>query len=232
MKRRVTSIVLLAPLAVAVACFVGWAAEREGGNSPSLPPLKVDRTAPLLLKEGRKPSGLTPLKVDKTAPLLLDDAAGLTKKPAAKPGAAKHADNSACFVCHGNYQEESMALSHAIADVGCVKCHGDSFAHRNDEDNVTPPDTMYAEADIAANCAKCHDTHDAAAVKVIAKWQERCPAKTNPADLLCTDCHGEHRLSFRTVWWDKKTRKLVVRKQDEQVKRAPDLTKKPGKPAG
>jgi hypothetical protein len=210
----------------AIACLAAWAVESDAPKPPGLPPLKVDRTAPLLLKEGGKPPGLTPLKVDKGASLLLNDAAGPTKKPAAKPG-AKHADNSACFVCHGNYQEESMALSHAIADVGCVKCHGNSFAHRNDEDNVTPPDTMYAEADIAANCATCHDTHNAPAAKVIAKWQERCPAKTNPANLLCTDCHGEHRLKFRTVWWDKKTGKLVVRKQDEEVKRAPDLTKKP-----
>ena len=222
MKRHV--VVFIAPLAVAVACFVGWAAEKEGGMPSGLPPLKVDKAAPLSLKEG----GLTPLKVDKGAPLLLNDAAGPTKKP----GAAKHADNSSCFVCHGNYQEESMAVAHALADVGCVKCHGNSFAHRNDEDNVTPPDTMYAEADIAANCANCHETHNAPAAKVIAKWQARCPVKTNPTELLCTDCHGEHRLKFRTVWWDKKTGKLVVRKQDEQVKRAPDLTKKPGKPAG
>ncbi len=47
------------------------------------------------------------------------------------------------------------------------------------------------------------------AQKVIARLLERCPEKTNPAALVCTDCHGEHRLKVRTVVWDKETRKLL-----------------------
>ena len=137
------------------------------------------------------------------------------------------ADNNACYVCHGNYKEEPFALIHAKEDVGCADCHGESHDHRNDEDNITPPDKMYAQEDIASACAECHETHDAPARKVIARWQERCPAKTDPKKLVCTDCHGEHRLKFRTVWWNKKTGELIVRKQGQRTKAAEDLTAEP-----
>ena len=137
------------------------------------------------------------------------------------------ADNNACYVCHGNYQEEPFALLHAKEDVGCADCHGESHDHRNDEDNITPPEKMYAEADIGPACAKCHETHDAPASKVIARWQDHCPAKIDPKKLVCTDCHGEHRLKFRTVWWNKKTGELVIRKQGQQTKKADDLTTVP-----
>lgn len=139
------------------------------------------------------------------------------------------ADNSACYVCHGNYQEEPMVLSHAKEDVGCADCHGESHDHRNDEDNITPPEKMYAEGDIGPACAKCHETHDAPAAKVIARWQERCPAKSDPEKLLCTDCHGTHRLKFRTVWWNKKTGELVIRKEGQRTKAAKDLSTAPAK---
>ena len=171
-----------------------------------------------------KPGGLPPLKVDTNAPLLLDSP---VPKEKLKPAKGPVADNSACHVCHTNYEEDTLAVQHARANVGCVKCHGLSLAHRNDEDNITPPDTMYAADVIEPACLQCHETHDAPAKKVLARWKERCPAKENPEDLVCTDCHGEHRLKFRTVWWDKKTGKLANRK-GERIKVAPDYTKKPG----
>jgi formate-dependent nitrite reductase cytochrome c552 subunit len=163
-----------------------------------------------------KPGGPPPLKVDKEAPLLLDEPnpKGVTKTPV-----GRLADNSACHVCHTNYQEESLALVHAKANVGCVKCHGDSIAHRNDEANITPPDTLYPLAKIDTACHRCHKAHDAPAAKVIGRWQERCPAKTNPKDIVCTDCHGEHRLKLRTVRWDKETRKLLLK--DGEGKKPP-----------
>ncbi len=168
----------------------------------------------------KKPPGLPPLTVDRGAPLLLEEPEA--PDPWATPEGPK-ADNSACFVCHTNYDEEPMAVLHQKKNVGCIKCHGQSFAHRDDEDNITPPDVMFSAKTINSSCGECHDTHDAPARKVIAKWQERCPAKTNPRDLVCTDCHGQHRLKFRTVWWDKETRKLIIRDK-ERVKMAPDLT--------
>ncbi len=137
------------------------------------------------------------------------------------------ADNSSCYVCHGNYEVEPMALIHAKEDVGCADCHGQSHEHRNDEDNITPPDKMFAGSGIERNCKECHETHDAPAEKVIARWQERCPAKSDPDELLCTDCHGTHRLTFRTVWWNKKTGELVVRKDGQRTKADKDLTTAP-----
>lgn len=119
------------------------------------------------------------------------------------------ADNQACFVCHANYDEEEMADQHAKANVGCTECHGPSTAHRNDENNITPPDRMFPKEAIDPDCVRCHDTHDAPARKVIARWQQRSLGNKDPKEMVCTDCHGEHRLAHRTVRWDKKTGKLI-----------------------
>ena len=54
-----------------------------------------------------------------------------------------------------------MVTVHAKENVGCAKCHGVSLAHRNDEDNVTAPDKMYAPARIDNACRQCHEDHDA-----------------------------------------------------------------------
>jgi formate-dependent nitrite reductase cytochrome c552 subunit len=145
-----------------------------------------------------------PLVVDKDAPLLLDD-------PPEEPGPEMPDENQACYVCHTNYEEEPLAVWHGEEDVACIDCHGKSFAHRNDEDNITPPDVMYPPEKIAKKCAECHETHDAPAVEVIALWQQRCPEKTDPKSIVCTDCHGQHRLKLRTVRWNKRTGELIVR---------------------
>jgi hypothetical protein len=58
--------------ALVVLAAVLGGAEQDGQKqkSPGLPPLKVDRSAPLL------PGGPPPLEVDHSAPLLLDGPAG------------------------------------------------------------------------------------------------------------------------------------------------------------
>jgi formate-dependent nitrite reductase cytochrome c552 subunit len=123
-------------------------------------------------------------------------------------------DNSACYVCHGNYEQESLVLTHGREDVSCVACHGESVDHRNDEDNITPPDTMYDLAAIDPKCKECHETHDAPAREVVRRWQERCPKKTDLKQIVCTDCHFDHRLPFRNVRWNKKTGELLPRKEE------------------
>jgi len=158
-------------------------------------------------------SGPPPLVIDKEAPLLLDEPAEADEACCAETAQAS-ADNTACFVCHANYQEETLASEHAKARVGCVDCHGESYPHRNDENNITPPDIIYPRDRIDQSCQKCHATHDVPAARVIALWLKRCPAKTDPKTIVCTDCHGEHRLRIRTVRWDKKTWKLIPRRQD------------------
>ena len=140
-----------------------------------------------------------PLVVDKSAaPLLLDEPKP-EAKPGAKPDARTGADNEPCFVCHGNYREEPLARRHAKEDVGCMKCHGSSAAHRGDEDNITPPDIIYALNKIDRMCQECHAEHNVPARKVVAAWQKKCPQKTDAASIVCTDCHGAHRLAHRTV---------------------------------
>jgi hypothetical protein len=87
---------------------------------------------------------------------------------------------------------------------------------------------MYPQESIDASCtAICHKTHDAPASAVVERWQKRCPTKTNPAEIVCTDCHFKHRLPFRTVWWNKKTGELVIRKGGQRVKHADDYTRQP-----
>ena len=144
---------------------------------------------------------LPPLELDDSEPLLLDESAEAT--------AASGADNLTCFVCHANYSEEPFAVRHASMDVGCAACHGESIAHKNDENNTTPPDHMFPPDAIAKLCKKCHDSHDVSPNNVIALWQKKTNGKIKPEKLVCTDCHGNHRLKIRTVRWNKKTRKLL-----------------------
>ncbi len=160
-------------------------------------------------KAEKTSGGLPPLKIDRSAPLMLDD------PPEEDPFAVPEGpvvDNTACYCCHTNYEEDPFVVYHAKANVGCMKCHGKSLDHRNDEGNIIPPDQMFPPEAIAANCKECHDRHNAPPAKVIALWQERCSEKTNPDELLCTDCHGQHRLTIRTVRWNKKTGELVLLK--------------------
>jgi hypothetical protein len=167
-----------------------------------------------------------PLKVDKSAPLLLDEPAA--PEPAATDPKKPRADNSACFVCHGNFQDERMVTVHAKENIGCVKCHGPSLAHRNDEDNVTAPDTMFPAQRIDNSCRKCHDDHIAPPRKMIAMFQERFPRGIDPKKVVCTDCHGEHRLKIRSVLWDKELGKLL--KSDPAAAEKSGVGRK--KPAG
>jgi len=163
--------------------------------------------------DDKKKDGPPPLVIDKNAPLLLD--APPKQQPASAwdpfgTPAGPVADNSVCLCCHANYEEEPFAVTHAKQNISCIKCHGESIEHRNDEDNVTPPDKIFAPEKIEKVCDRCHDEHDVPATKVVARWLERCPEKKDAKKVVCTDCHGQHRLKIRTVRWDKNTRKLIV----------------------
>ncbi|MFZ2643010.1 MAG: cytochrome c3 family protein [Verrucomicrobiia bacterium] len=141
-----------------------------------------------------------PLKVDKSAPLLLDDAPAKTAPVSPK---------LICYDCHGTFREDPFSIKHASVNITCVTCHGESRAHADDEDNTTPPQTMFPREAIAKRCAECHKEHNVAPSKVIARWQERGLQKLTPSSLVCTDCHGKHRMNVRTIHWDKKTGKLL-----------------------
>jgi hypothetical protein len=128
------------------------------------------------------------------APLLLEE------EPAGETSAKPAADNSRCFVCHVNYRQEKLAVTHAKADVGCVRCHGASDAHIADESwasggNGTAPERMYRRDQINPSCLHCHSQdklNPAQHVAVLADTQGK---------QVCTDCHGTHRLPQRRCKW-------------------------------
>jgi hypothetical protein len=168
-----------------------------------IPPALAPRVAGADGPAGKKPHAPPPLEAD-DEPLLLEE----THAEAVAKAGQKVARNDSCFVCHVNYKSESLATNHAAHGVGCVSCHGLSEAHRNDENNITPPDVMFPLATLDAACQKCHASHNVPARKVIARFQERCAGLSDPGRPVCTDCHGEHRLAQRTVRWDRQTRLL------------------------
>lgn len=127
------------------------------------------------------------------------------------------ADNSRCFVCHANYDfnDEKLAFTHAQANIGCVRCHGESSRHSTDEDGLTAPDKMFPLAHVRFNCLGCHSW-----VKLIESDKKKTDRKekvdhqavlagTAQDKRFCTDCHGEHRLSHRTRIWNRRTGQLI-----------------------
>jgi len=126
------------------------------------------------------------------------------------------ADNSVCYVCHANLEDERLVAVHARNEIGCTDCHGDSWDHADDEGNEIPPDIMFPVKKIDSACRECHDTHDATARNVLIRWKTRCADK-DPKRVVCTDCHGKHRLAHRTVLWDRETRVILEENEKKPV---------------
>ncbi|UCC97932.1 MAG: cytochrome c3 family protein [Phycisphaerales bacterium] len=158
--------------------------------------------------ENSASGGPPPLVVDTVTPLLLEEP-DRTQQDFSAPTSGASAENATCFVCHANYRVESLADRHARADIGCAHCHGDSVAHKNDENNTTPPETMYSADKIDLFCRSCHATHDVSPGKVVVRWIERGLDKSEAEGIVCTDCHGDHRMKVRTVIWDKSSGELL-----------------------
>jgi hypothetical protein len=122
--------------------------------------------------------------------------------------------NPYCMVCHLDFDEEELALQHEIWGIGCERCHGESFRHRSDEANITPPEIMYPKERINPSCMSCHprqniqDTkdHEPILEAGLSVFEEATPSGRN-AKKYCTDCHGsKHRiLRVRATTWDKAT---------------------------
>ena len=126
-------------------------------------------------------------------PLLLDD------EPQADRSDESEADNSRCFVCHINYMQEDIAVIHARANIGCAGCHGESDEHIADESwasggNGTAPEIMYPRPKINPFCMGCH-------TKEKIDTDQHKPLFANVEKMVCTDCHGSHRLDVRKCKW-------------------------------
>jgi len=174
--------------------------QQAGGESRDKPAGKAAPSVPTA------PSKPPSLELDEEEPLRLDS----LEKPASPATSKQTADNSSCLVCHANFRKEGLAATHASNAVGCSSCHGPSTAHRNDEANIIPPDHMFAGESIDSSCARCHEGHDVEPRAVVKRFLEKSPNQNDMKSLVCTSCHGEHRMAVRTVRWDRKTGKLIA----------------------
>ena len=176
-------VIILAAVAVAgMGCEQVKSAQEEQTNpepaarkDPVTAPEVVTDDEPLLLDD-------EPLLLDDEPLLLLDDG------PDEDSSTESMADNSRCFVCHINYMEEDIAVTHARANIGCADCHGNCDEHIADESwasggNGTAPDIMYPREKINPFCTGCHT------------------GEKIDKEKYCTDCHGDHRLTNRKCKW-------------------------------
>jgi len=100
--------------------------------------------------------------------------------------------NANCYLCHIPFVREEISKVHFAEKITCIKCHGLSAAHANDEDiGATKPDITYGQDQVDKMCRECHETHDTPARAVIARFSQR---KLSDAAAVCTDCHGHHRI--------------------------------------
>ena len=151
----------------------------------------------------RGAAGKPPLRLDsgEAARLL----GGGDDSSTAATAAAPSKSNARCHVCHMNYAQEALAVSHAQVGIGCQDCHGSSNEHCSDEDNITPATVLFPRTKIVPYCLKCHTEDKLAGV------EKHQPALTAPGQWqkVCTDCHDSHRLKVRTRRWDKETKQLI-----------------------
>ncbi len=182
MPCRLQSLAALAALALATGVFLAPLAVRTSGG-------EARSSAPSGAKASTPPANAKP-KAEQTP----------QSAPPPEP-----ADNSYCLVCHANYEAEKLTRVHQPVGVGCEKCHGMSIKHSGDEDGLTPPEKMYAKADVDPFCMTCHEKG-----KLLKRDDHKEYYKDRLKGETCGDCHAEkHHLKVRTRIWDKKTGKLL-----------------------
>jgi len=183
---------LLFALAAAVAVGMGCAQIKTEQAPATKKPATVSSTSAASRQSAAQAMPTAPKQNE--PPLLLDNG------PEDKPSTGPVADNSRCHVCHLNFEQEEMALTHARANIGCAKCHGPSDAHIADESwasggNGTAPDIMFLSEKINPFCLECHPKEKLAV-------EARCLFLAGAGDKkYCTDCHGKHRMASRKCKW-------------------------------
>ena len=188
MSDRALSIVRIARAALIFVIVMLLAAGCQRTGTVPRPSIETAATA------DSRPAITSPGKPAEEALLLLED------EPENGTQTESGADNSRCFVCHVNYMQEKIAVTHARANLGCASCHGPSDAHIADESwasggNGTAPEIMYPRDKINPSCMTCHpkDKIDTPEHKAIFTGA--------PEQKVCTDCHGNHRLPQRRCKW-------------------------------
>jgi hypothetical protein len=177
--------------------------------------------AETLFEAGQKTSPPPLLVLEEDEPLLLDEPDINGADSAALQAQHDTSINARCYVCHVNYKQDPFVQWHLNKNIGCVKCHGESPEHIADEANLTPPEIMYWPSRVGFSCYWCHPRHDVPVREVIARWLERGLDQTNPNRVLCTQCHGAHRLNLRTIIWNKRTGALISKTRPTPVQSLP-----------
>jgi hypothetical protein len=183
---------LLLALAAAVAVGMGCAQIKAEQAAATKEPVTLSSTSTASRQSAADAKPTAPKNNE--PPLLLDNG------PEDKPSTGPVADNSRCHVCHLNFEQEEMALTHARANIGCARCHGPSDAHIADESwasggNGTAPDIMFPADKINPSCMACHPREKL-------KAENHAPFFAGTSDKKhCTDCHGKHRMANRKCKW-------------------------------
>jgi len=132
------------------------------------------------------------------------DRGGALPSPLRGPADAGAAvdSNDMCHVCHIPFDKEPLTTVHAGAKVWCIRCHGPSARHMQDENiGATPPDVVYRKNQVDRMCSRCHDAkrHPGLAPEVRAarlargkKAQSEIKGRPVEPAGVCTDCHGSH----------------------------------------
>jgi hypothetical protein len=188
MKDSLLMNILTATVIVGAGCEQQKSAHKEKLSSQR--PAVTESVTPGEVVRDYKP----PLLLEDEPLLLLDDA------PDADTSSQSMADNSRCFVCHINYMQEDIAVTHARAGMGCANCHGESDEHIADESwasggNGTAPGRMFIRAQINPFCMECHTRE-----KIDIEEHKSLFAQSKEQK-YCTDCHGDHRLTERKCKW-------------------------------
>ncbi len=98
--------------------------------------------------------------------------------------------NAVCMECHIDFETEEIVVVHGIHGVTCVRCHGPSRAHMEDEVRKTKADVTFRGQAMGLFCLTCHEPGRHRRVKEHAGELARPLAKRR----ACTACHGAHQL--------------------------------------
>ena len=192
--------------------------ENEADTTGGLPPLVIDTSATLLLDEpGEEQQALAAANTraaNENTACFVCHANYKTEFLA-----NSHAKvNISCFNCHGESSAHQNDENNITApgtmypadkiDPFCQSCHK---VHNISSRKIIASFLKKKSEGANTSCLgqDCHESDDIPPEKVVTRWKELALGETDPDKIVCTDCHGEHRMKVRTIIWDKKSGKLL-----------------------